>query len=636
LRSLILGTILTVINCYWVISTEIVRTVVIGTVLTVFFNAIFTVFILAALNLLFLKYLPSAALTQSELLVVYIMVSVSTAIYGIDLMEVMVPVMGHAFWFATPENEWKELFFRYLPGWLTVDNKSVLRGYYEGDSSLWMVEHLRAWLVPVLAWTCFICISSFVLVCINSIVRRQWVVNEKLAYPTIQLPVEMTGSSKFFSNRLMWIGFVFAGGLALLDGLNFLLPIIPTPKLRYNIAPLFTNKPFNAISWMPLNFYPLAIGLAYFTPLDLSFSLWFFYLFWQMQLVFRNIMGWEHMPGVFLHGQLSGAWIGLSILSLFSMRRYIRQIFRFVLPASDKTKKAVGKSSVRGDKKEPLRYRTAALGIFGGVAFLTAFWYKAGMTVWIIWAFFLIYFLTVMAATRMRAELGPLAHELHGSGPDRILIETFGSKPFGPKELTLFTLLHWTNYGYRNNPMPNQLEAFKMAEKAEMGYRKLTFAILVATVVGTLTAFLMFLSFFYEYGGSVRVAHSCIFVSQDAFVRLQHLLQNPVSIDFPIMKQRIFGLLFTIFLMFMRRRFLWWPFHPVGYAVSSGWAMSHIWFSVFISWLVKRTLLHYGGLKTYQHSAPLFLGLILGQFVIGSLWSIVGVITNIQVRAFFP
>ena len=92
LRSLILGTILTVINCYWVISTEIVRTVVIGTVLTVFFNAIFTVFILAALNLLLKKHLPSAVLTQGELLVVYIMVSVSTAIYGIDLMEVMVPV----------------------------------------------------------------------------------------------------------------------------------------------------------------------------------------------------------------------------------------------------------------------------------------------------------------------------------------------------------------------------------------------------------------------------------------------------------------------------------------------------------------------------------------------------------------
>ena len=192
LRSLILGTILTVINCYWVISTEIVRTVVIGTVLTVFFNAIFTVFILAALNLLFKKHLPSAVLTQGELLVVYIMVSVSTAIYGIDLMEVMVPVkaperrtgslIGHAFWFATPENEWKELFFRYLPSWLTVDNKSILRGYYEGDSSLWMAEHLRAWFVPVLAWTCFICISSFVMVCINSIVRRQWVVNEKLAY----------------------------------------------------------------------------------------------------------------------------------------------------------------------------------------------------------------------------------------------------------------------------------------------------------------------------------------------------------------------------------------------------------------------------------------------------------------------
>ena len=33
----------------------------------------------------------------------------------------------------------------------------------------------------------------------------------------------------------------------------------------------------------------------------------------------------------------------------------------------------------------------------------------------------------------------------------------------------------------------------------------------------------------------------------------------------------VFGLLFSTLLMFMRARFFWWPFHPIGFVVSSDW-----------------------------------------------------------------
>ena len=37
---------------------------------------------------------------------------------------------------------------------LRVMNRRALTGYYEGTSNLFEVEHIQAWLTPVLAWAC--------------------------------------------------------------------------------------------------------------------------------------------------------------------------------------------------------------------------------------------------------------------------------------------------------------------------------------------------------------------------------------------------------------------------------------------------------------------------------------------------
>ena len=45
---------------------------------------------------------------------------------------------------------------------------------------------------PVLIWTGFIATLLFVMQCINVILRKQWTDRERLSYPIIQLPLEMT------------------------------------------------------------------------------------------------------------------------------------------------------------------------------------------------------------------------------------------------------------------------------------------------------------------------------------------------------------------------------------------------------------------------------------------------------------
>ena len=94
------------------------------------------------------------------------------------------------------------------------------------------------------------------------------------------------------------------------------------------------------------------------------------------------------------------------------------------------------------------------------------------------------------------------------------------------------------------------------------------------------------------------------------------------------------GFLFSVFLMAMRVRFFWWPFHPVGYAISGSWAMNMFWASFFVGWLMKGLVLKYGGIKAHRKFIPFCLGLILGQYVTGSLWDILGIILNMPTYSF--
>ena len=86
---------------------------------------------------------------------------------------------------------------------------------------------------------------------------------------------------------------------------------------------------------------------------------------------------------------------------------------------------------------------------------------------------------------------------------------------------------------------------------------------------------------------------------------------------------------------FMRMKFFWFPLYPAAYAVTNSWAIHNIWFCLFIAWIAKLAILQYGGLRAHQKATPFFLGLILGEFTVGSLWTIVGILLGIPTYGFY-
>ena len=128
-RSILIAFFLIPINCYWIVYTEMIWWGLLPTTMSLFFNVVFCLFLIILLNLAIKHIQPNWMLTQKELLVIYILLCIGTTVASHDFGQILVPLIGHTFWFETPENEWKDLFFSYIPEWLTIQEKSVLEGY---------------------------------------------------------------------------------------------------------------------------------------------------------------------------------------------------------------------------------------------------------------------------------------------------------------------------------------------------------------------------------------------------------------------------------------------------------------------------------------------------------------------------
>lgn len=641
LRAILIALILIPFNAYWIIQMERVRAGPYPTSISLFANAVFILAILLGLNALLRKVWPRRALRPLELLIVYSMLSVASGCAGMDFLQCLMQILGHAYHFATPENKWEVLFFRYLPTWLVVTDREALVRYHEGHSTLYLPENYGPWLKPCLAWLAFIAALLLVMLCINLIVRKQWMDKERLTFPVVHLPLTMAADARgFFRNRIMWAGFAIAFGIGVLNGLNFLFPTVPAIPVKHtDLRPYITAKPWTAVGWLPVAFYPFAIGLGFLLPIDLLFSCWFFYLFWKGQRVLANALAWDVNPEVpYISQQSLGACFGLTLYLLYISRGHLREVWRgcwgILGEGRDRKGEKGEEKGHLGQETETTAYRLAVLGLVGGGIFLVAFSRAAQMSWWMIPLFFTVYFTICFTVTRMRAELGPPVHDFHLMGPDLMITRSVGTENIGGHDLGMLALYWWFNRAYRSHPMPHQIEGLKITHQLQERSAAMIVGILLAGVVGSAAAMWAFLHLGYDLGTAAKFWSGAGYGWQN-FGMLRTWLEVPSEPDHVASGAILGGFLFSLFLLAMRLRFLGWPFHPIGYAISGSWSINLVWMCLFISWLVKLILVRYGGLKLYRRALPLFLGLILGDCLSGSLWSLIGIVLGIPTYSFW-
>jgi len=602
-RAIIIGIALIPVNIYWLMVMDVEKHVGVVTKMSMFYNSVGLLFALCLLNMLVHKLCPSIAFRGSELLVIYSIVTLGTAIGGIDMMEALVPTMAHAFWFATPENRWEDVVQPVLPRLLTVSDPAALRGVYEGGRSLYRPEAVLPWLWQGLIWCGFTVALLWVMLCGNVIVRRRWIQDERLTFPLARLPIEMAaGQQALFRSRALWYGFAIAAAIDLLGGLNQLYPAVPYLDIRaYQGRTIFTGLPWSAVGRVELGFPPFIVGIGYLLPSAMLFSCVFFYIMTRLQLVSLAAVGGLDPRLPYLKEQTFGAYIGIAVLVFWNGRGYWRQVWR----------RALGKSSELSDADEPLTYRTSLIGGALGLVALIAFSVNAGMSVWFATTFFVLYFLICLALTRLRAELGPPAHDLPDASPVEIMALLPGTQGADRSSLAVNIMYRWFNRGNRNHPMPVQLEAFKMTEHEPASGPRLAHALTVAGAVSTLVTMWAILHIFYARGAATaKMRGESIGFGNGSYNMLYRWLEAPLGPD-------------------------WSALTFVLGAAALTRMMRHMWFGLFIAWLAKISILRYGGLEKYRQALPFFLGLVIGEFVVAGFWSILAILWQIPIWSFW-
>lgn len=616
LRALLLGTVLIPINLYWLINVEYVRYSDNASTQALYFNTIFLLLALLLVNLGLGRLFPGRNFTRGEMLTVYIMLVVSTGLSGHDQMQILFTTIHYVVARATPENHWVDSIVPYLPAHLVPPAGEAIKDFYRGSSTLYMPTHYLAWLRPLAWWSAFVMAVVWVMMCMTAIFRKQWDA-ERLTYPIAEIPLQLTDpETGVLRSKLFWGAFAFAAAIRAWVYLQLLFPSLPVLNINCQYYSL-GGHPWNAAGSIPVSFFPFGIGLCFFLPVQISFSIWFFYILSRLELIAASAAGWTSQWGTFPYvaEQSTGSAIGWSLAVLWFARGHLKRVYNHVL----------GREKL-DDSEEPLSYRLAFWGFVLGCAFLLWFAVTAGMRPFTAVLYLGIFLLLVLVVARLRAEVGLPTIEFYQVGADSILRSIAGDRAWTGPDSAVMSLFFWLSRTHRQFPMSSQLDGMRIGRRSGLNLRSLTFTILLASVVTVIAAFWALLHVTYHVGFGTAKFSSVVSwaFGLDPWNRMHNWMTNPRPPDPGRVGGYAFGMLFTFFLSAMRARFPWWPFHPAGYLTSGSFGLSRLWVPLFIAWAAKATILKFGGLQSYRTALPFFLGLICGEFVVGMLGTLVG------------
>lgn len=564
-------------------------------------------------------------LAGRELLLIYAMMTIACG-FGPGCMQYLIPAIAAPFYYAAPENNY-EILQRLIPDWMAPRNADTVKHLYEG-SPVWASIPWKDWIIPMLWWSLLILAVALVGFCLAIILRKQWFDNERLVFPLVYVPVEMvkneagdkTSVPPFFRNRLMWLAFSIPMIIYTFRGLHFYFPAVPDSGRMLMVWLNFSGKPWNSLNMIFLQTVFTTIGLTYFVPTAVSFSVWFFFLFFQFQVLIGAILGFRmpFSPGeafnrAFIDYQVSGGIIAFAVLSLWSMKSPLKDIFRKIWKPTDKEEVAI--------------YRFAFVGLIGGFLFICLWGMAVGVKLWSMVLYFLIFFSIVTVVSRLVAEAG-LFYVGYKIFPFEIMLPFTGTSPIGNAGLMAFVLF---NQGiqreFRVDTMSFFLNNMKMGETENMGRRWLFLSMWLAILIGLPVAGFSVLRLMYTYGGVNVGGWWTVSVARDiACKNAARYITSPISPDPKNILTMVIGAGVTVFLFAMRRLFLWWPFHPIGYVMAGSYSIYHLWWPTFLGWLAKVFVLKYGGLKVYQKFRPFFIGLVLGECMVVGGWVVIDLI----------
>jgi hypothetical protein len=579
-------------------------------------------FLLAAVNPMIARRLWG--LTRRELLTVYV------------LMTVGAPLMAHGtvMWFLSStvgwqyysrvSPHWGPAFLGLVPTWFSPTEAIAAEGFFQGDSAVpWSL-----WSTALTAWGSFFIALFLANLFLMLLLQRQWITNERLSFPIAQIPLETVadrgpGVGRLPAAKMFWIGFVVSALLCLQDNLPTIFPSLPRiPLWGLRLMEWHRVGPLAGVGDIWLVLIPWIIALGYLVPKELSFSGWFFYLVRILLSVAAIAAGAApRRPEEFRDAsfpapeyQGGGAVIALGLLALWAGRHYLVPALRSAL-----TRRTAAEDG------QPITHRWIVVGLVLSLAYLVFSCCWAGSRLMIALALIGLIVFYHMVWARLRAENGMSFIAFPLSVSD-MLLRPVGTAAFLPPEIMTITATrwaYWPGWGETCEVITGaSLDGLKIADSARMNRRRLAVVMAVGFVFALVVSVSVALAGCYHYGFHDLYQRGGWLESevQGGGARIYDALTNPTRFSPPAVIALGCGMVATFLLSALRLKFWWWPLHPVGYLVANVWGSQWWWGPLFIAWVLKTLVVRYGGLRLYQKTVPLAIGVIVGNQLTDLVW----------------
>ncbi len=519
-------------------------------------------------------------------------------------------------------------------------------------------EHLPLWDLPLMAWARpvllywgpLVLLLVLSLISLQFLVHRQWASHEQLAYPLAQVAGVFCrtkdgrpGVPAIFSNRLFWWGCIPVFALLGISYLSAFFPeSVPSldtmlPNLRNWYLPITTKIPIlskSSFSW-GLNGQTLFftfLGIAYFVSSEISLTVGLScILVTVFSLLFYSATG-SMFESSFLDSERAGAYIGYTLILLYTGRTYFKAVFGRALGLRRRrAPSAPADDPSAPDEVSVLAARVLVVAFLGFVLVLS--WMCQS---WLMAIFFALLLLVLyLVFSRIVCETG-IPFLQAGWNPSQLLGNVLGPAAIGPRPLTFML---WSTAILTQDPreslMPYVGNGVKIADDAGLRLKKVFWIVVAAVVAAVVVAFFANSWTFYNHGpggdGWADIYTPTMYLDEAA----RHFTTMKVTGVFeasenagPLgrlalaqgsaihMHYVVYGLLAVLAVSALRFRFSRFPFHPVLFLVAGTYPCLNAWFSFLAGWAVKQLVVRFGGGGVYQKLKPFFVGIISGEILV--------------------
>ncbi|MEN6304932.1 MAG: DUF6785 family protein [Armatimonadia bacterium] len=573
-------------------------------------------------------------LSRGELLMIYAGMCVALAM---ERGGYVIHYLLTAKYFATEVNGWENFFNFYPQYWVPQDNRIILQWFETSPDG--QVPWSYWW--PFLAWWGgFSLLLIAAMMSISAFFRRQWTESERLTYPLLFLPIEMTGgldsksggmsasvASGFFSNKLMWIGFGLATAFNLLNILHSFFPGMPQIRTTIPLDENLTDPPWRYLRPISLSMALEVWGLGYLVSGEVLLSTWLFYWFIKIVKLIGLSAGYRAVGFPFYQELSAGGCIAVAGFLMYVARPHFRQVWRDIL-----------KGPNQHDANEAMPFRYLAIVFLASTVGMVYMLTTAGIPLTLVIFFFAVLYMFVLVAARIRAEVGPPVTWTVPYGFDTIVPQHFlGTRSMqhmlGPQGFVLYNALFFIGRTvFAHATAQYFTDGLRLADVGHVRRRSINSMMIITCVVGLALAYWFHLDVGYKYGQGLigaKIGRAgtgwAMSWSKGNYNLIRNALDKPTGPDFLRLAFYAAGFLFTTGLTLARTHLTAFPLHPLGFVMATLYGdHSPYWFPFFVAWLAQRLALRYGGLPLYRKTVPIFLGLVLGHVLVGGvIWRII-------------